>query len=170
MDGALHYLGRLIAAGDEKSIIRRIKVIAYEDVGLGSIQNSIFACMACDAVRELGFPEAIMPLSAAVVALCLSPKSDTPHKALGKAMADIQSGFVGEIPMHLRDTHYKSAVKLGHVGYKYPHDDPKAWVKQQYLPDLLKDRKYYEPKERGESRIVAMSFCEPRSCIGRLSS
>lgn len=150
VNAALHYLGRLIEAGDETSIIRRLKVIAFEDIGLANPQAVMFTCMACDSVRELGFPEARIPLADAVVMLCLSPKSNTPYKAVDMALADIQAGNVGEIPMHLRDAHYASASKLGHgVGYLYPHDFPGGWVNQQYLPDLLKDRNYFEPKDSG---------------------
>lgn len=150
VNAALHYLGRLIEAGDETSIIRRLKVIAFEDIGLANPQAVMFTCMACDSVRELGFPEARIPLADAVVMLCLSPKSNTPYKALDMALADIQAGNVGEIPMHLRDAHYASASKLGHgVGYLYPHDFQGGWVNQQYLPDLLKDRHYFEPKDSG---------------------
>jgi putative ATPase len=162
VDAALHYLARLIEAGDDTSIIRRLKVIAFEDISISDPETVIFVCQACDSVRELGFPEARIPLAAAVVKLCLTTKSNSAHVALDLAIADIKAGNVGEIPMHLRDTHYASASKLGHVGYKYPHDYPQAnmggWVKQQYLPDLLKDRKYYTPIDAGKEKFNAQVY------------
>lgn len=157
-DAALHYLARLIEAGDDTSIIRRLKVIAFEDIGIADKQTVSFVCDACDSVRELGFPEARIPLANAVVALCLAPKSNSAYKALDMAIADIQSGRVGEIPAHLKDSHYKSA-KLLHPEleeYRYPHDTQVGgfggWIPQQYLPDLLKDRQYYRPLEAGQEK------------------
>jgi len=154
-DAALHYLGRLILAGDEKSIVRRLKVIAFEDISLANPDAVMFTVMACDAVKELGFPEARIPLANAVVMLCNSPKSNNAYKGLDMAIADIQNGKAGSIPKHLRDAHYKSAKKLGNgVDYLYPHSYPKGlfggWVAQQYLPDKLKDRSYYDPKKSGK--------------------
>src|SRR5699024_3072106 len=117
VDAALHYLGRLIEAGDLESIARRMIVIAYEDIGLAS-------------------PQARIPLAVAVVELSLSPKSNTAYKALDAALSDIRSGKSGEVPLHLKDAHYKGAKSLGRgVGYQYPHHFESGWVKQQYLPD-----------------------------------
>lgn len=160
VNAALHYLGRLIIGGDEKSIIRRLQVIAHEDIGLANPEAVVYTKTACDSVRELGFPEARIPLANAVVMLCLSPKSNSPYKALDRAMADIQNGYIGEIPHHLRDTHYASASKLGNgEGYKYPHDYFQehfgGWTEQQYLPDVLKHREYYEPVEAGREKAYA---------------
>jgi putative ATPase len=163
VDAALHYLARLIEAGDDTSIIRRLKVIAFEDIGIASQETVNFVCNACDSVRELGFPEARIPLANAVVALCLSSKSNSAYVALDSAIADIQSGNVGEIPKHLKDSHYASASLLGNgVGYQYPHNSPLGtfggWVKQQYLPDLLKNRQYYHPLEAGQEKTYKQIY------------
>src|SRR5690606_19448275 len=148
---ALHYLARLIEAGDLTSITRRLLVIAYEDIGLASPQAGVRTLAAIEAAERLGFPEARIPLANAVIELCLSPKSNSAYKALDKAIADIRSGKIGEIPKHLKDAHYKGAKQLGRgVDYKYPHDYEHGWVKQQYLPTALKDVKYYEPKRTGK--------------------
>jgi putative ATPase len=161
VNASLHYLARLIEAGDDTSIIRRLKVIAFEDIGIADPEAVIFTCMACDSVRELGFPEARIPLANAVVRLCLSPKSNSAYVALDAAIADIKAGNIGEIPMHLRDSHYASASKLGHgQGYLYPHNYQHTnfggWVAQQYLPDLLKDREYFEPKDAGKEKQLGV--------------
>ncbi|MFC4022679.1 replication-associated recombination protein A [Oceanobacillus longus] len=147
VDAALHYLGRLIEAGDLDSIARRMIVIAYEDIGLANPQAGPRAVSAVQAAERLGFPEARIPLSVAIVELALSPKSNTAYKALDGALSDIRSGKSGEIPAHLKDSHYQGATKLGRgVDYKYPHNYDGAWVKQQYLPDSIKNRNYYQPK------------------------
>ena len=163
VDAALHYLARLIEAGDDTSIIRRLKVIAFEDIGIASKETVNFVCHACDSVRELGFPEARIPLANAVVALCLAPKSNSSYVALDAAIADIKSGQVGEIPMWLRDSHYASASKLGHgVDYLYPHSRQigtfGGWVPQQYLPDKLKERQYYHPLEAGQEKQMKQIY------------
>ncbi|MGJ9457064.1 replication-associated recombination protein A [Oceanobacillus sp. CF4.6] len=147
VDAALHYLGRLIEAGDLDSIARRMIVIAYEDIGLANPQAGPRAVSAVQAAERLGFPEARIPLSVAIVELALSPKSNTAYKALDGALSDIRSGKSGEIPAHLKDSHYQGATKLGRgVDYKYPHNYDGAWVNQQYLPDSIKNRNYYQPK------------------------
>lgn len=156
-DASLHYLARLIEAGDETSIVRRLKVIAFEDIGIAAQHTVNFVCHACDSVKELGFPEARIPLANAVVALCLSPKSNSSYVALDSAIADIKSGNVGEIPKHLKDSHYASASLLGNgVGYQYPHNFPLGtfggWVNQEYLPATLRNRQYYHPIEAGEEK------------------
>ncbi|WP_110926986.1 replication-associated recombination protein A [Bacillus massiliglaciei] len=151
VNAALHYLGRLIEAGDLVSIARRLVVIAYEDIGLASPQAGPRALAAVEAAERLGFPEARIPLANSVVELCLSPKSNTAYKAMDAALADIRAGKSGEIPAHLKDAHYKGAEELGRgVDYLYPHDYESGWVKQQYLPDKLKTKKYYEPKKSGK--------------------
>ncbi|MDQ0858263.1 replication-associated recombination protein A [Bacillus sp. V2I10] len=151
VNAALHYLGRLIEAGDLISINRRLLVIAYEDIGLASPQAGARTLAAIEATERLGLPEARIPLANAVIELCLSPKSNSAYKALDAAIADIRSGKSGEIPAHLKDAHYKGAEKLGRgIDYKYPHDFENGWVKQQYLPDSLKKKKYYEPKQTGK--------------------
>ena len=145
-DAALHYLARLIEAGDIQSICRRILVMAAEDVGL-AYPNAIVITKACvDAALQLGFPEARIPLAEAVIMLATAPKSNSVICAVDDALSDIQSGKMGDIPAHLKDAHYSGAKKLGHgIEYKYPHSYPNNYVKQQYLPDTIKDRKYYIP-------------------------
>ncbi|MBC5637619.1 replication-associated recombination protein A [Ornithinibacillus sp. BX22] len=151
VDAALHYLGRLIEAGDLDSIARRMIVIAYEDIGLANPQAGPRAVAAVEAAERLGFPEARIPLAVAIVELCLSPKSNTAYQALDAAIADIRSGKSGDIPKHLKDAHYQGASSLGRgVDYKYPHDYPGGWVYQQYLPDTIKNKQYYTPKETGK--------------------
>ncbi|MBF8417337.1 replication-associated recombination protein A [Heyndrickxia coagulans] len=150
-NAALHYLGRLIEAGDLPSIARRLLVIAYEDIGLASPQAGARTLAAIEAAERLGFPEARIPLAAAVIELCLSPKSNSAMMAIDAALSDIRAGKSGEVPAHLKDAHYKSAKRLGRgIGYKYPHDFENGWVKQQYLPDTLKFARYYVPKKTGK--------------------
>lgn len=148
VDAALHYLARLIEAGDLDSITRRLAVIAYEDIGLANPQAGARTLAAIETAERIGFPEARIPLSVAVVELALSPKSNTAYKALDKALNDIRAGKIGDVPLHLKDSHYVGAKKLGRgVDYLYPHNYKGAWVDQQYLPDALKDRTYYTPKD-----------------------
>ena len=151
VNAALHYLGRLIEAGDLESIARRLIVIAYEDIGLANPQAGPRALAAVEAAERLGFPEARIPLSVSVVELALSPKSNSAYKALDRALHDIRTRNTGEVPLHLTDAHYKGAAKLGRgVGYKYPHDYEGGWVEQQYLPFEIKDRKYFTPNEHSK--------------------
>lgn len=151
VDAALHYLGRLIEAGDLDSIARRMIVIAYEDIGLANPQAGPRAIAAVQAAERLGFPEARIPLSVAIIELCLSPKSNTAYSALDAALSDIRSGKSGDVPNHLKDSHYQGAKELGRgVEYKYPHDYPGGWVDQQYLPDTIKNKQYYRPKNTGK--------------------
>ncbi|KEZ51130.1 recombinase RarA [Metabacillus indicus LMG 22858] len=161
VNAALHYLGRLIEAGDLISINRRLLVIAYEDIGLASPQAGARTLAAIEATERLGLPEARIPLANAVIELCLSPKSNSAYKALDAALADIRAGKSGEVPDHLKDAHYKGAGKLGRgIDYKYPHDYENGWVKQQYLPDSLKKKKYYEPKQTGKFELSLAQIYE----------
>ncbi|MBP2077481.1 replication-associated recombination protein A [Oceanobacillus polygoni] len=151
VNAALHYLGRLIEAGDLDSIARRMIVIAYEDIGLANPQAGPRAVAAVQAAERLGFPEARIPLAVTIVELALSPKSNTAYKALDAALSDIRSGKSGDIPAHLKDSHYSGAAKLGRgIDYKYPHNYDGAWVQQQYLPDSIKNKNYYHPKDSGK--------------------
>ncbi|MED3549103.1 replication-associated recombination protein A [Cytobacillus praedii] len=151
VNAALHYLGRLIEAGDLQSIARRMIVIAYEDIGLASPQAGARTLAAIETAERIGFPEARIPLANAVIELCLSPKSNSAIMAIDAALADIRAGRGGEVPDHLKDAHYKGAKELGRgIEYKYPHDYEGGWVKQQYLPDRLKNKTYYEPKKTGK--------------------
>ncbi len=148
VNAALHYLGRLIEAGDLPSISRRLLVTAYEDVGLANPQAAVRTLAAVMTAEKIGFPEARIPLANAVIELCLSPKSNSAIVAIDRALDDIRKGFDGEVPDHLKDAHYRGAKELGRgIDYKYPHDYENAWVKQQYLPDRIKNRTYYEPKK-----------------------
>ena len=137
VNAALHYLARLIEAEDLDIIYRRMSVIAYEDIGLAnpSMGPKVDACI--NACERLGLPEARIPLSATVIELALSPKSNTAEMAIDAALNDIRSGNTGNVPNH---------IKTNSQDYLYPHNYPNAWVKQQYLPDNIKDRKYYSPK------------------------
>lgn len=150
VDAALHYLARLIEAGDLPSIARRLSVIAYEDIGLANPPACARTVLAIQAAERLGFPEGRIPLANAVIELCLSPKSNSAISAIDHAMDRIHQGHYGSIPQHLKDAHYKGAAKLGHgTDYKYPHDYPEDWVRQQYLPDAIKNDQYYQPKQNG---------------------
>ncbi|WP_102026928.1 replication-associated recombination protein A [Salirhabdus sp. Marseille-P4669] len=151
VNAALHYLGRLIEAGDLDSIARRMVVCAYEDIGLANPQAGPRALFAVQAAERIGFPEARIPLSVAVIELCLSPKSNSAYKALDEALQDIRDGKSGDIPMHLKDAHYKGAKALGRgVEYKYPHNYEQGFVVQQYLPNSIKNKEYFQPKETGK--------------------
>ncbi|MDK1727777.1 replication-associated recombination protein A [Dellaglioa algida] len=150
VNAALHYLGRLILAGDLPTIARRLITMAYEDIGLSSPAACARTVTAVQAAEKIGFPEAKIPLSNAVIDLCLSPKSNSANVAINNAITDIEKGGFGEIPAYLKDSHYKGAEDLGRgIGYKFPHDYPNDWVSQQYLPDKLKNADYYEPKSNG---------------------
>lgn len=151
VDAALYYLAILLEAGELIIACRRLLVIAYEDIGLGNPQATERTVAAVDAAEKLGLPEARIPLAFATVELALSPKSNTTMMALDSAMADIRSGNIGPIPDHLRDAHYSGAAKLGRgVEYKYPHSYPGHWVPQQYLPDNVKSKQYFNPDPTGK--------------------
>lgn len=144
---ALHYLARLVEAGELQIICRRLMIIAYEDIGLANPAGAARAVTAVLAAEKTGFPEARIPLANAVIELALSEKSNSAYSALDAAIADVRNGKGTNVPDHLRDAHYKGAKDLGRgVDYKYPHSYENAWVEQQYLPDSLIRAKYYEPK------------------------
>lgn len=143
-NAALHYAARLMEAGDIISLSRRLLVIAAEDIGLAYPQAIPIVKACVDSAMQLGLPEARIPLADAVILLATAPKSNSGIVAIDSAMEDIRKGNAGEIPAYLQDGHYGGAGKLGKaIGYKYPHSYPDSWVEQQYLPDNLKDRKYY---------------------------
>lgn len=151
VNAALHYMGRLVEAGDLPIIARRLMVIAYEDIGLANPAAAARTVTAVQAAEKLGFPEARIPLANAVVDLCLSPKSNSTYVAIDAALSDIRAGKSGNVPDHLRDSHYSGAKDLGRgIDYKYPHAYPEAWVDQQYLPDKLKNATYYVPNYTGK--------------------
>ncbi len=142
VDAALHYLARLIVAGDLDSICRRLSVIAYEDIGLANPGIGPKVMAAIEAAQLVGFPEARIPLGTIVIEMALSPKSNTAHLALDQAIADVETGRSGPIPSYLRGGGTKE--------YKYPHDYPNSYIYQQYLPDNLKRKKYYHPKKESK--------------------
>ncbi|MGR3742026.1 replication-associated recombination protein A [Companilactobacillus sp. DQM5] len=150
-NAALHYMGRLLEAGDLISVVRRLTVCAYEDIGLANPQACARTVEATQAALSLGLPEARIPLSVAIIDLCLSPKSNSAMEAIDAAISDIQTKDIGSIPDHLKDAHYSGAKKLGHgTDYKYPHNYPNDWIDQQYLPDKIKSQSYYTPKTTGK--------------------
>lgn len=151
VNAALHYLGRLVEAGDLPSIARRLLVIAYEDIGLANPQAGPRTLAAVETAEKIGFPEARIPLANAIIELCLSPKSNSAITAIDLALGDIRKGKSGEVPDHLKDAHYQGAKELGRgIEYKYPHSYESGWVPQTYLPDKLKNAQYYTPKSTGK--------------------
>lgn len=143
-DAAIHYLARLIAVEDLQSVCRRLMVTACEDIGMAYPMAVTIVKSCVDCAMQLGFPEARIPLAEAVILLATAPKSNSAICAIDAALEDIKNGLTGEIPAHLRDSHYKGAAKMGRgKEYKYPHDYPDNYVAQQYLPDALKGKKYY---------------------------
>ena len=146
VDAALHYMARLIEAGELITLIRRLLVIAYEDIGLANPAGASRAVLAVQAAEKLGLPEARIPLANTVIELALSPKSNTAILSIDAALSDVRQGKSGNIPSHLQDAHYQGAQKLGRgLNYQYPHNYPNHWVKQQYLPDTLKHTQYFQP-------------------------
>ena len=154
---ALHYLARMLEAGeDARFIARRLVILASEDVGEADPMSLVVATSAAHAVEYVGLPEAQLNLAQAVVHLATAPKSNRAAAGIWQARADVAKGVGGEVPVHLRDAHYRSATSLGHgVGYDYPHDDPRGWVDQQYLPDDARDAVYYRPSHHGYEQEIA---------------
>jgi len=143
-DAALHYLARLLEAGDLVSACRRMMVTACEDIGLAYPQIIPIVKACVDAANMLGLPEARIPLGDAAVLMATAPKSNTAHNAINAALADVQAGKTGEVPRHLQNVHADSTGQEREQGYLYPHDFPMHYVKQQYLPDALKGKRYYQ--------------------------
>ncbi|MBF0672994.1 MAG: replication-associated recombination protein A [Salinibacterium sp.] len=156
-DAALHYLARMIEAGeDPRFIARRIIVHAAEDIGMADPQALVVATSAATAVQLIGMPEGRIPLAEAVIYLATAPKSPSVIRGIDAAISDVRAGKMGPVPKHLRDAHYAGAKKLGHgKGYVYPHDSALGVVEQQYLPTTLRKRRYYEPTEHGNERDVS---------------
>src|SRR3954469_25035729 len=153
----VHYLARMLEAGeDAKFIARRMIIFASEDVGMADPQALLVAVAAAHALEHVGLPEAQLNLSQAAIHLATAPKSNRAALAIWNAREDVRNGAVGEVPAHLRDAHYQGAKTLGHgAGYEYPHDHPEGWVPQQYLPDEQADKRYYEPSAHGNEAAVA---------------
>ncbi len=153
-DAALHWLARMIYAGeDPRFIARRLIVHAAEDVGMADPNALVVAVSAAYALEYIGMPEARLPLTEAVIYIATAPKSNAVIKAVDKALEDIENRKLGPVPIHLRDSHYKGAAKMGHgKGYRYPHHFSGNYVEQQYLPDELRGVKYYYPSENGHEK------------------
>lgn len=154
-DAALHYYARMTAAGeDQRFIVRRLIVHASEDIGLADPQAMLMAHAAWNALETVGMPEARIPIAQCIIYLATAPKSNSVICAIDEAMADIRNKPIGRVPPHLRDTHYRGAKELGHTGYKYPHNYPDHYVKQQYLPDSLQGVTYYRPSDQGKENHI----------------
>ena len=156
-DGGLYWLARMLAAGeDARFIARRLVVLASEDVGMADPMALVVADAAARAVEFVGLPEASLNLAQAVIHLATAPKSNRTAVALWQAQADVRDLPLGEVPNHLRDSHYPGAAGLGHgVGYVYPHDDPRGWVPQQYRPDTVTGHRYFTPSPHGAEAALA---------------
>jgi putative ATPase len=167
VDAALHYLARMIEAGeDPRFIARRVIISAAEDIGMADPQALVIAMAAADAVQLIGMPEGRIPLAEAVVYLATAPKSNAAYMALDAAIADVRAGKIGRVPKHLRDAHYPGAKRLGHgKGYKYAHDAEFGVAEQQYLPDELRGTEYYSPTHNGNERDVAARLEKLRAII-----
>ncbi|CAM5718584.1 Recombinase RarA OS=Lysinibacillus sphaericus OX=1421 GN=LS41612_07540 PE=3 SV=1 [Lysinibacillus sphaericus] len=166
-NAALYYLAHLLETGDLVAVSRRLLVMAYEDIGLANPQVGTHMLAAIQAAERLGLPEARIPLASAVIEMCLASKSNSAISAIDAAIASIHAGKTGEIPLHLRDTHYEGAKDLGHVGYQYPHNNPigtfGGWVDQQYLPDELVGTEFYKPVIAGEEKRMASIYNKLKS-------
>lgn len=164
-DAAIHYLARMLAGGEDVNFIaRRVAICAAEDVGNADPFALVVAMAAVQAVQFVGMPEARIPLAEAVTYVASAPKSNAAYLAIDAALADVRRQDCGRVPAHLRDAHYKGAAKLGHgEGYKYAHDFPGHFVRQQYLPDRMKKVTYYHPSDNGrEARLKEyLQWCWP---------
>ena len=149
VNAALHYLARLISSGDLDSIYRRMTVIAYEDIGLANPNMGVRVDACINACERIGLPEARIPLGQMVIDLCLAPKSNSAHTALDLALKDVENGNIGTVPKHINAQGF---------GYKYPHDYPNNYVVQQYLPNELKNRVYYKPKNNKYEKVLAQTL------------
>lgn len=164
-DAALHYMARMIEAGEQPSFIaRRLVICAAEDVGLADPQALVIANAAAQAVQFVGWPEGRIILSEAVIYVACAPKSNSAYLAIDAALRDVRRKDCGDIPDYLRDSHYSGAAQLGHgLNYRYPHDFEDAWVDQQYLPDALKGASYYHERPYGREPDMAAAWHKRRS-------
>jgi putative ATPase len=167
VDAAMHYLARMIEAGeDPRFIARRLVISASEDIGMGDPTALGVAVAAADAVQLIGMPEARINLAQAVVALALAPKSNAVILAIDAAISDVRAGKVGPVPPHLRDAHYAGAKKIGHgSSYQYSHNDPRGVVGQQYAPDVVDKVDYYQPTRRGGEAAYAEALTKIREIL-----
>jgi len=172
VDAALHYLARMLVAGeDPRFVARRLVILASEDIGMADPTALLIAVAAAQTVALIGMPEAQLTLAHATVHLATAPKSNAVTTALGAAMGDIRAGKAGLVPAHLRDGHYQGAAQLGNAqGYRYPHDDPDGVVAQQYPPDELAQVDYYRPTTHGAEREIAGRLEKLRAIIRRRRS
>ncbi|GEP47769.1 ATPase AAA [Microbacterium saccharophilum] len=168
VDAAMHYLARMIEAGeDPRFIARRLVISAAEDIGLADPHALQIAVAAADAVAFIGMPEGRIPLAEATAYLATTAKSNAAYNAINAAIADVRAGGFGRVPTHLRDAHYPGAKRLGHgKGYIYPHDLDVGVATQQYLPDELQGRRYYEPTGRGVERDISARLEKIRKILG----
>ena len=169
VDAALHYLARMLVAGeDPRFVARRLVILASEDVGMADPTALLTAVAAAQTVALIGLPEAQLTLAHATVHLATAPKSNAVTTGIGAAIADVRAGKAGPVPAHLRDGHYSGAAGLGHGrGYRYPHDDPDGVVAQQYPPDDLAGVEYYRPTGRGAEREIGTRLGKLRAIIRR---
>ncbi len=169
VDAAMHYLARMVEAGeDPRFIARRLVISASEDIGMADPTALLTAVAAADAVAFIGMPEGHFPLAQAVVHLATAPKSDAVTKAMGESVADVRAGLAGPVPPGLRDGHYAGAKKLGHAQtYVYPHSHPDGVVPQQYPPDALVGRDYYRPTGRGAEARLGERLAKLRAILRR---
>jgi putative ATPase len=169
VDAALHYLARMIEAGeDPRFLARRLVILASEDIGLADPAALTIATAAADAVAFIGMPEGRYPLAQATIALALAPKSNAVAVAMGQAQDDVRRGLIGQVPAHLRDSHYARSGDLGHgVGYIYPHDVPGAVAAQTYGPEQLGERRYYRPTRYGAEVRYGEVLDRLRQALGR---
>lgn len=158
VDASIYYLHRLIQIGDFESIYRRLTAIVYEDVGMANPNLPVRLKAAIDSSRFLGMPEAALPLTAIVIEIALSPKSNSVVQAINNVKLDIDNGNLYSIPNHIKDSHYKNAVKLGVKGYKYPHDYLGNYVEQEYLPFELRNKKYYEANPNSTEQKIYQTY------------
>jgi putative ATPase len=167
VDAALHYLARMLEAGeDPRFVARRMIISASEDIGEADPTALPMAVAAAQAVQLIGMPEGRIVLAQAVVHLALAPKSNASYLAIGAALDDVRTGLAGPVPAHLRDASYPGAARYGHgKGYRYAHDDPRGVVEQQYAPDGLEDRTYYTPTEHGFERELGPRLARLREVL-----
>ncbi len=166
---ALHWLARMLEAGeDARFIARRLVILASEDVGEADPMGLVIATAAAHAVEHVGLPEAQLNLAQATVHLATAPKSNRVALGIWHAREDVLHVAAGEVPLHLRSSSYRGAASLGHgEGYDYPHEHPEGWTAQQYLPDELRDRVYYEPSEHGFEQEIRTRMASRSTDDGR---
>ena len=169
VDASLHYLARMLEAGeDPRFIARRLMISASEDIGIADPGSLVAATSAAQVLEMVGLPEARLALAQATIHLSLAPKSNAVIAALDSAVADVRAGRTGTVPAHLRDSHYAGAKKLGHGspgGYRYPHDFPGGVVAQQYAPDPVVGREYYSPGGLGVERVAGQRLAGLREVL-----